>query len=207
MIKLLLVSLLLFQAPKRLEIAEDAKILPPLIIPAGTVIPVSLTNKISTKHARDGDGVYGRTIFPLTVDNQIVIPEGSYIRGKVTEVTKPGVIKGKGELTISFQTLVTPAGHTMAIFTSLAGAGSAGDKKGENTIEGESSKGSDAKNAGVGAVQGGIGGAILGGRAGGIIGVAGGALAGGLLNRGKDLVLEPGTVIEIVLDRPLEPGT
>ena len=208
MIKLLIFSLLLVQqGPKRLEVAEDAKILPPLIVPAGTVIPVSLTNRISTKNSKDGDGVYGRTIFPLTVDNKIVIPEGSYVRGKVMEVVKPGVIKGKGELTISFQSLVTPDGHTMEIYTSLAGAGGAGEKKGENSIEGEASKGEDVKNAGTGAVTGGLGGVLIGGRKGGMIGAAGGALAGGLLNRGKDLILEPGTVLEIVLDRPLEPGS
>jgi len=40
------------------------------------------------------------------------------------------------------------------------------------------------------------------------IGGAGGAAAGAaavLLTRGKDLVLEPGTTFEIVLDRPIEP--
>jgi hypothetical protein len=43
-------------------------------------------------------------------------------------------------------------------------------------------------------------GAAVGGAAGGAVGAA-----TVLLTRGPDLVLQPGTTIEIVLDRPLEP--
>ena len=54
-------------------------------------------------------------------------------------------MKGKGELTLNFQTLVLPNGFTIAIYTSLRGAGGAGDRKGEATIQGDSSKGDDGK--------------------------------------------------------------
>lgn len=195
------------QGPKSLDI-DPSKVQPPVVVPAGTVIPVTLTSRVTTKNAKDGDGIYGKTAFPITVNNKIVIPEGSYVRGKITEIRRPGRVKGKGELTINFQTLVLPNGITVPIYTSLGGAGGAGARKGEATVEGDSSKGDDAKTVGTTAAEGALIGVIADRGAGAGIGGGIGAAAGTaavLLTRGKDLVLEPGTTIEIVLDRPVEP--
>jgi len=195
------------QGPRSLDI-DPSKVQPPVVVPAGTVIPVTLTSRISTKNARDGDGIYGKTVFPITVNNKVVIPEGSFVRGKVTEIRRPGRVKGKGELTLNFQTLVLPGGITVPIYTSLGGVGGAGERKGEATVQGDSSKGEDAKTVGTTAAQGALIGVIAdrgrGAAVGGGVGAAAGTAAV-LLTRGKDLVLEPGTTIEIVLDRPVEP--
>ena len=207
MIAILVLAALLQQQGPKLDI-DPAKVQPAVVVPAGTVIPVTLTNRVTTKNAHDGDGIYGKTSFPITVNNKIVIPEGSSVRGKITEVRKPGRVKGKGELTITFQTLVLPSGVTLPIYSSLGGVGGAGEKKGEATVQGDSSKGDDAKTVGTTATQGALIGVIADRGKGAVIGGAGGAAAGTaavLLTRGKDLVLEPGTTIEIVLDRPLEP--
>ncbi len=211
MIGLVIVAALLQQpaqrGPRSLDI-DPSKVQPPVVVPAGTVIPVTLTSRISTKNARDGDGIYGKTVFPITVNNKIVIPEGSFVRGKVTEIRRPGRVKGKGELTLNFQTLVLPSGITVPIYTSLGGAGGAGERKGEATVQGDSSKGEDAKTVGTTAAQGALIGVIADRGKGAVVGGGVGAAAGTaavLLTRGKDLVLEPGTTIEIVLDRPIEP--
>ena len=207
MIVLMLMAALLQQGPKRLEIDED-KIMPPLVVPAGTAIPIALTNRLSTKNAQDGDGIYGKTVFPITVDNKIVIPEGSYVRGKVTAVKQPGRVKGKAELTLTFQTLVLPSGITVPIYTSLRSIGGDAKRKGEAAAEGDSGKGKDAGTVATTAGEGALIGVIAGGGKGAGIGGAAGGAAGAatvLLTRGPDLVLEPGTTIEIVLDRPLEP--
>jgi type IV secretion system protein VirB10 len=180
----------------------------PVVVPAGTIIPISLTSRITTKHARDGDGVYGKTVFPITINNKIIIPEGSNVRGKITQIRRPGRVKGKGALTLTFQTLVLPNGTTLPIYTSLGGVGGAGDRTGEATVQGDSSKGQDAKTVGTTAAEGALIGVIAdrgtGAAIGGGIGGAVGAAAV-LLTRGKDVVIEPGTTIEIILDRPLEP--
>jgi hypothetical protein len=180
----------------------------PVVVPAGTVIPVSLTSRVSTKHAKDGDGVYGKTVFPITINNKIVIPEGSNLRGKITEVRRPGRVKGKAGLTLTFQTLVLPNGTTLPIYTSLGGVGGVGDRKGEASVEGDSSKGHDVKTVGTTTAEGALIGVIAdrgrGAAIGGGIGAAAGTAAV-LLTRGKDLVLDRGTTIEVVLDRPLEP--
>jgi len=193
--------------PKLLDI-DPSKVQPPLVVPAGTVIPVTLTSRVSTKNSKDGDGIYGKTTFPITVNNKIVIPEGSFVRGRISELKRPGRVKGKGEITLNFQTLVLPNGITIPLYSSLRGAGGAGERKGEATVQGDSSKSDDAKTVGTTAAEGGLIGAIGGGGKGAAVGGGGGAAVGTaavLLSRGKDLVLEPGTTIEIVLDRPIEP--
>src|SRR5437899_4482742 len=119
-----LAALLQQQGPRSLDI-DPAKVQPPIVVPAGTVIPVTLTSRITTQHAKDGDGIYGKTAFPITVNNKIVIPEGSNVRGRITEVRRPGRVKGKGELTLNFQTLVLPSGITIPIYTSLGEIGRA----------------------------------------------------------------------------------
>jgi hypothetical protein len=195
------------QGPKSLDV-DPAKVQPPVVVPAGTVIPVTLTSRITTKYAKDGDGIYGKTAFPVTVNNKIIIPEGSFVRGKITEVKRPGRVKGKGELTLNFQTLVLPSGLTLPIYTSLGGAGGSGERKGEATVQGDSSKGEDVKTVGTTAAEGALIGVIANRGTGAAVGGAGGAAVGTaavLLSRGKDLVIEPGTMIEIVLDRPVEP--
>ena len=195
------------QGPKELKVPEVVK--PPLVVAEGTVIPVSLITEISTEHAKPGDGIYARTIFPVTVNNEIVIPVDTYVRGRVVNAERPGRVKGKAELTINFHTLVMPSGLTLPIFGSLGGAGGTNERRGEATVVGEASKGEDAGTIGTttvtGAGVGGIGARSVGGA---VIGAGIGAAAGVaqvLFGRGKDLVLTPGTTLEIVLDRPIEP--
>src|ERR1051325_478751 len=160
MVAIILLAAMLQQAgPKSLDV-DPSKIMPPVVVPAGTVIPITLTSRVNTKNSKDGDGIYGKTSFPITVDNKIVIPEGSAVRGRISEVKKPGRVKGKAELTINFQTLVLPSGITIPIYTSLRGAGGAGERKGEATVQGDSSKGDDAKTIGTDAATGGLIGVI-----------------------------------------------
>src|SRR5262245_54397635 len=101
----LLLFALLMQTPgfvnSELAATGDAKAV--LVVPVGTVIPINLTSRISTKHAREGDGIYAQTAVPIAVNDQIVIPAGSFIRGKVGHVEQPGRIKGRAEMTFSFQ--------------------------------------------------------------------------------------------------------
>jgi hypothetical protein len=184
------------------------------VIPAGTVIPVNLTSRISTKHANEGDGIYAQTAVPIAVDDQIVIPAGSFVRGKIAQVKQPGRIKGRAELTFNFQSITLPTGATFEIFASLGGTGGTIDRKGEATVvndkgdDGEEVLTDAAKTGGTGAVVGGVYGGGVGGAAkGAAVGAAAGAAGSGLaalIKRGDALVLEPGTMIEIVLDRPIQ---
>jgi hypothetical protein len=209
MFQLLILALLLQQGPKDLQVGEHATIKPPVIVPKGTAIEVALINSISTKTAKDGDPVYARTVFPVTIGNDIVIPVGSHIRGKITEVARPGRVKGKAELTLSFQSLILPSGITVELLGTLGNVGATGKKKGETGIEGDSGKGEDAATIGESTGTGALAGAVISrsAKGAGIGAAAGGAVGAArvLLTRGKELVLRPGTTMEIILDRPLEP--
>jgi hypothetical protein len=193
--------------------ATDGTAKPTRVVPAGTVIPVNLTSRFSTKHAKEGDGIYAQTAVPIAVSGEIVIPAGSFVRGKIGHVRQPGRIKGRAELTFSFQHITLPSGASFDIYASLGGTGGTVERKGEATVvaekgeEGEEILTESARGAGTGATVGaiyrGAGGAAKGAAAGAAGGAAGSALAA-LIRKGDPLVLEPGTMIEIVLDRPIE---
>ena len=202
-----IVLALLTQGPANLQLSEVARVPAPNVVPKGTRIPIQLQSKLTTKTLKEGDGVYGMTVFPITVNNEILIPVGSWIGGKITQVQRPGKVKGKAGLALSFQTLILPSGSTIPLYASLAGSSEA-ESTAEGTLKGDSSVKDDAVLvAKTTAVPAGIGG-IVSGAHGARVGVGAGAAAGlatVLLTRGKDIVLDKGTTLEIVLDRPLEP--
>lgn len=183
-------------------------------VQTGTRIPLGLINSVSTKHSAPGDRIYLETVFPIVIDNHIVIPPGSYVTGTVTEVKRPGRVKGRGELYVRFDSLTLPNGVTRDFRSRLGAIDARGDEhleKKEGVIQGDSNKGGDARviaetaasGAGIGAIAGEVAGHPgLGAGIGGAAGAAAG-LAGVLLTRGPDAVLAKGSTIEMVLDRPL----
>jgi hypothetical protein len=183
-------------------------------VTTGTRIPLGLINSVSTKHSAAGDRIYLETVFPIVIDSHIVIPPGSYVTGTVTEVKKPGRVKGRGELYVRFDTLTLPNGVTRDFRSRLGSVDARGDEKldkKEGQVQGDSNKGGDARTVAEGAASGAGIGAIAASSAGHAamgagIGAAAGAvagLAGVLLTRGPDAVLAKGSTVEMVLDRPL----
>ena len=82
--------------------------------------PLSLSNclnRLSTKNLEGGENIYTRTIFPVTINNEIVIPVGTSIQGKIQAVERPGRVKGKASLTLSFQTMILRTGVTLSHLT------------------------------------------------------------------------------------------
>ena len=75
-------------------------------------VPLALINSVSTKHSAEGDRVYLETVFPVLVNGRIVVPVGSWVTGTVTQVKKPGRVKGRGELYVRFDSLTLPNGVT-----------------------------------------------------------------------------------------------
>jgi hypothetical protein len=185
------------------------------VIATGTKVPLSMINSVSTKTASEGERIYLETVFPILANGRVVIPPGSYVAGTVTDVKRPGRVKGRGELYVRFDSLTLPNGVTRdfrARVGSLDGRASETLDKEEGKIKGEGNKSGDLRTigeaAGAGAGIGGLGGAAAGhaGMGAGIGGAAGAAagLIGVLLTRGPDAVLAKGTTVEMVLDRTLQ---
>jgi hypothetical protein len=180
---------------------------PALTIPAGTRIPLSLKQAISTKTAKDGDPVYAATAFPFVVNDRVVIPAGTYIQGKITRAQRGGHVKGRAELLIHFTSMIYPNGYTVMLGGSVEntpGAEKTSMKDKEGTIRQDSDAGKKAKEAAGGAATGAVIGAVTGGGKGAGIGAGVGGVTGlaiGMLSRGADVRLEPGTSIEMEIQR------
>jgi len=181
---------------------------------AGTTVPLSLINSISTKHSLVGDRVYLETAFPVLSNGRIVIPVGSYVQGTVTQVKRPGRVKGRAELYVRFDSLILPNGVTRDFrgrMSGMDGTNRATIDRNEGKVTGEGNKAGDlmkiGEAAGQGASTGGIIGAVSGHPGTGVgIGAAAGAAAGliGILvTRGPDAVLPRGSNVDMVLDRQI----
>lgn len=191
-------------APAASRIASAEKI----AVPAGTRIAVILDNGISTNSAKAGDSVYFHTSFPITQNNHIVIPVGSYLRGEILESKRPGRIKGRGEFRLRLNTLIFPNGYTVNLIAAPRSADSGGDETtdSEGKVTGPGGKGKDigraatttATGAGIGAIAGGAKGAGIGAGVGGLAG-----LAAILLTRGPDAHLPRGSTLDIVLEHSI----
>lgn len=183
-------------------------------VDAGTHILLSMVNSVSTKQAQPGDRIYLETAFPVLSGDHIVIPQGSWVIGTITEVKRPGRVKGRGELQVQFDSLTLPNGTTRKFLSDLGAV----DARNDETLKREQSKvsGPGDKKGDVGTVvatttAGTVIGSGVGAAAGNVargagIGAGAGAAAGllgVLLTRGPDAMLPRGSTVEMVLDRPL----
>ena len=179
-----------------------------ITVPAGTRVAVVLENGISTRSAKAGDSLYFRTSFPITQNNHVVVPVGSYLRGELLESKRPGRIKGRGEFRMKLNTLIFPNGYTVDLNAAPRSADSGGNETmdPEGKVTGGGGKGKDAgtvatttvTGAGVGAIAGGAKGAGIGAGIGGLAGL--GAV---LLTRGPEAQLPRGSTLDVVLEHAL----
>ena len=117
-----------------------------LKVPAGTRLAVVLENGISTHSAKAGDSLYFHTAFPVTQNNQVVIPVGSYLRGSLLESRRPGRIKGHGEFRMRLESLILPNGYTVDLLAAPRSADTGGKETtdSEGKVTGGGGKGKDA---------------------------------------------------------------
>ena len=187
-----------------------------IVIPGKTVLFVTLQTGVSTDTARPGDRFHARLAVPITWDDQIVIPVGSYLIGQVDHVSKPGRLKGKGEIVLSFDTIIFPSGVTRRLEARAEQAegylSGSGAKEGKITTTSKQADDVLKYGTGVGAAGAGIGAvadhSLKGAGIGGAIGAAGGAVVG-LLLRGQQVAMARGTSLTVqlqqdtVLKRPI----
>jgi hypothetical protein len=185
-----------------------------LTIPAGSQIPISLTQSISTKNAREGDAVYARTTFPFVLNERVLVPAGTYIQGKISRVERAAHGHGRSEILMHFTSMIYPSGYTIMLPGSVEntpGADNKSVKDSEGTIQQDSDTGKKVEDAAKNGAYGTIAGATAGGLATGTlngarVGAGAGAAAGvawALLKRGPDVRLEVGTSIQMEVQRPI----
>jgi len=160
-------------------------------IPAGTSLAVTFGEMVTSETAQVGDNVTATLKSPVIAGDRVAFPAGSRVQGQVSDVkpAKKGFKDTGGALSISFNKIVAPDGHSASIaagFTKLA-EGSAGKKA---AIIG----GSAAGGLLLGKVLGKDtkGGALIGG-------AIGTAVAGG--TKGKESIINADEEVSVNLER------
>jgi hypothetical protein len=165
----------------------------PRVVAAGTALPITLEQALSTKTAQPEQAVAARLAEDVVVDGDVLLPAGSEVRGHVVTAVRSGRVKGKARLVVAFDQ-VRVEGKTYRI-----------DATGFDVTAG-SSKGKDAKIAGGAAAAGVLIGAIADGGEGALKGGLIGGAAGGaavLATRGVEVELPAGSRYKIELRKSL----
>jgi hypothetical protein len=177
-------------------------------IPAGTHVLLKLVNSVTTRTAKVGDYIYMQTASPIAAGGQIVVPEGTYVQGIVSQTRKSGRVKGRAELAVRLEKMTLDSGKVVQVNPHLASV-DAEDTGQKVNHEGQIEQGGEkAKDAGTIATLGGTG-AALGGLSdrswkGAGIGAGAGAGVGTaivLLTHGHEVTLPRGATFDVVFDR------
>lgn len=164
-------------------------------LPVGTEFPVSLNDSLDTRRLEAGRRFTATVDQAVATDARVVIPSGSEVVGRVTEVRQP---RGDsvGVIVLSVDS-VRVRGEPMAVTASVVDA----------EVESRSEMTDEGAKIGGGAAAGAIIGAIAGKDVkSAIIGAAGGAAAGTAIAMGTKNrygVLPRGAVLRLRLDEPV----
>lgn len=178
-------------------------------VPANTKFTGTVTQGVlSSELNKVGDEVRLTTDQPLlSSDNRVIIPVGSQIVGRVSQIEAAGRTGKAATMDINFDKIVTPDGQTYTIQGSVDTA--------DGMLHGGTTKGRVLKALGTTAVGAGLGaalgtamGPLSGGKVGkgAIYGTAVGAGAGAIaaaVQKGKDVTVSSGDKLEIKLDQPI----
>jgi hypothetical protein len=162
---------------------------PPLLIPQGTTLEMTLENAVSSKTSAIGDRVTAHIDSAVDADGAVTLPGGSYLEGRIVDVKDSGRVKGKARVDIAFDQIFVRSKPYDIDTTNL-------------TFEADDSHKKDAAIVAGSAVAGALLGKITGGSAGKgavIGGVAGGGAV--LATKGKDVELPAGTKLSVQVSR------
>ena len=164
----------------------------------GTVIQASLQHSLTTERNTPGDPISLTVIHDVKLNDKVLIPSGSTVRGIVAEAMRSGRVKGVAYMALRFIEIILPNGQSYSIQASNV------SRLAQTTHK------RDALMIGGGAGAGTLIGAIAGGGKGAAIGAAAGGAAGTgavLATRGKETGFPSGSTIPIKLTQPLKIAT
>lgn len=163
-------------------------------LPAGTVLPVTLTESLDSKKAAANDVFHATLASDVMYHGMVAIPRGTPVLGQVVDAKKAGHFKGEALLSIEL-TQMTLRGRKIGIMTDTYKQEGA-EGRGKNTAE----------KTGGGALFGALVGALAGGGKGAAIGALAGGGAGAGVNavtRGREVRIPSESRLEFRLQEPL----
>lgn len=168
-----------------------------IAIPRNTILALELLTPVSTDTSQRGDRLQARVIEPAQY-------AGYMVEGRVSQVRRPGKVKGVAELQLAFDQIRSNDNRSATLHaelievTPMGGDGTEIDSEGG--VKGRDSTKDDAAKVGAASGVGAIIGLIAGGGKGAAIGaIIGGGVgtAGVMTQRGKDIRLDRGQHLKI----------
>ncbi len=95
--------------PVRIEVSSQR-------IPAGTSFAVKLNNSINSVSAEIGDQFNTSLVNDIIINDNIVLPAGSVIRGTIGKIQKSGLCFKEARIMLVFDHVVTPIGKQVPIY-------------------------------------------------------------------------------------------
>ena len=172
-------------------------------VPAGTMLRVELSNRLSSDVSQRGDPFEARVVEPGEY-------AGAIVSGRISRVQRAGKVKGTAQLQLSFDQIRFADGRTSdfnaqvteVIYTDeesgVGGVDPEGGVRGRDSTKDDVAKVGAA--AGVGAIIGAIAGGTKGAGIGAVIGGAAGP-GGVMTQRGQDIRLERGQQLMVRASR------
>ncbi len=169
-----------------------------IVIPVDTELIVELIDDLSTERNREGDKFTARIVSPTEIS-------GAIIEGRVGKIVKPGRIKRRSEMVLSFDRIVLNQArwsNLNAILTEVLPVKGDNVKRvdPEGTVEGKSSIKDDSIKVGAATGTGLVIGAVAGGPVGAAVGASVGAAFGVgavVIERGKHIRLNKAQQLRI----------
>lgn len=187
------------QSASRAPVAPQPPPAPPqpvvrqVTLPAGTTVPIRITEELNSKTAQTNDVFHGSLAADLGTEGVIAISRGAPVEGRIVEARDAAHFKGSSLLILEL-TRLDAHGQRISLVTDSFSKQGAG--RGKNTAE----------KTGGGAAFGAIIGAIAGGGKGAAIGSLAGAAAGTGVNaatRGQQVDISSETLINFQLQSPV----
>jgi len=176
-------------------------------LPTDTIISVQMNGTLSSRTAHVGDKFTATVTVPVYANGQTIIPAGSIVEGRVTQVTPAKRMNRSGTIGIDFDDIVFPNGTSVDLVGNLT----SDDPETRRRIDDESRVSAEGNKrpavfigggGALGAVLGGIAGGGKGAAVGGAIG-AGAGIASVLLSKGEEARVPSGTAFGVQLKQPL----
>lgn len=86
-----------------------------IVVPAGTQVTLALTRPIMARGAAIGSTIYTQTVFPVTLNNQMAIPAGTYVQGAIDAFKGPGLFSPHAEFQFHFTKMIFANGYTVVL--------------------------------------------------------------------------------------------
>jgi hypothetical protein len=165
----------------------------PVTIPDGTTLSIRMIDPVDSDRNQIGDRFRATLDTPITINDQVIVPTGADIEGRVAELKTSGHFTGQSQIALEL-TSVSVNGRRYSITTDQFSR--EGSSRGKNT----------AAKVGGGAAVGAILGGIIGGGKGAAIGATVGAGAGTgvqAATKGQQIHIQPEQLLSFRLQSPL----